>query len=385
MSRSDSCSFLRLHDPEGIAAPPSASRRQFLVAGSAALASVASSPPPAGKLFDTASDLSPRMTLTQFFGEWFLPVVLVGKEATPSTIGLYRDALDWWRIITGDPAVCQISDQLLVRFKTELEGSTFRRGRIGRPIRLARATVSKHLKVLRAIVYRLGQSLDGRRPTTGLLSRTPIVPGLTVKFKLKPCFTLAEARAIAAAASSFDRPRLSDLPTPVFWRRTLGTWYFTGLRSGTVAKLTRGCVQSRDNRLWLDVPEEAVTKTDKGLSLWLHPALAAAFGLDQSPDEPDAPLVPRAGHYRHLIDLHQQLQAAAGLPADRQFSPHAWRRTHADQMKLLGIDAAGEILRLALDHADARTSTTHYTSIVNELRMRLPTLWPDELPAVSAG
>lgn len=381
MSRPPASSFLRVHDPEGIG---QASRRHFLVAGASAIAAAAVGSPlsssqpgtPPGMLFETAQGLSPLMTLTQFFADWFLPVVLVGDaEVRASTIKLYRDALDWWRIVTGDPPVCQITDQMLARFKAELQTSTYKRGRTGRPTQLARATIAKHLKVLRAVIYRLGPQLDARRPTAGLLPRTPIVPGLSVKFKLKPCFTLDEARQIAVAAASFDRPRLADLPTPVFWRRLLGTWYFTGLRSGTVEKLTHGCIELRDGRLWLDVPDEAVTKTDKGLSLWMHPELAAMFDL-QAP--PDTPLVPRAGHYRTLIDLHQQLQAAAGLPPERQFSPHAWRRMHGDQMKLLGIDAVGEILRVSLDHGDVKTSTTHYSSVVNELRMRLPTLWPDQ-------
>jgi integrase len=346
-------SFLRVHDPDAAAA--------------------AAAPP--GMLFNTASGLSPQMRLSQFYTEWFLPVVLIGdREAQDSTITLYRDALDWWRIITGDPPVYEITDQMLARFKGELSHATYKRGRLGRQIKISRATVAKHLKALRALIYRLGPQLDARRATAGLLQRTPIVPGVTVTFNLKPCYTLEEAQAIAKAAASFDRPKLADVPAPVFWRRQLAMWYFTGLRSGTVSLLTRGCLARRDGRLWLDVPAKAVTKTGKGLSLWVHAALEAAIDLAAPPD---TPLVPRAGHYRTVIDMHQQLQAAAGLPPERQLSPHAWRRTHGEQLKLVGLDSLREVLRMALDHDDAATTETHYTSAVNELRMRLPTLWPD--------
>ncbi len=362
----------RLFDPEQLAG----SRRRFLGAAASALASAALPPaPPGSPVAAAADDLpSPDWTLRRFFEDWFLPVVLVADvEARASTIALYRNALVWWDTLTRDPPLCEITDVLLAKFKADLLQSKFRRGTFGQYQPLSRTTCSKHLKALASILYRAGPQTDPKRETVGILPRAPIVPSISASYDLKPPFSLDEARAIAASAAAFGKPHC-DVSPAVFWQRTLAIWFYTGIRSGTATLLKGKHLKDERGRLVLDIPGELVTKTGKDARFTLHAQAAAA--LAPCRERPDEPLIPSACHKRWLVDLHDQLQAAAGLPLDRRQSPHAWRRTHGNLLAELGLDQAQQLAQHGLQHSDRRTTEASYVNVVDRVRQLLPNLWP---------
>jgi len=237
-------------------------------------------------------------------------------------------------------------------------------------------TIRNHADAISRIFRWAGPAVHPRRPAAKLLTHLPYIPPVTAEFETKPPFPLETARAIAAACGRMKRP---DLPRgwsrELWWKVRLAIFYYTGLRAGTVCCLQRKHVIARESGLWLQVPGSLI-KTGKEVLMPLH-GQAAELIASLPPGEADELLVPEACGYRWFIELHSELQALAGIaPAERQ-SPHAWRRTHLEQMRRLGLDRSLEISRIAADHADGRTTARNYLgqAIVNELRLRLPPLF----------
>jgi integrase len=198
----------------------------------------------------------------------------------------------------------------------------------------------------------------------------------------KPPFELEVARAIATAAKTFDRP---DTPAwitpPLFWQVQLAEYYYTGLRSGTVLNLQCKHFEDKGQVPILNVPGDIVFKTSKPIQVAVHPQLVTLLRDVTRNRDPEDPVLPEACSYSHLLDLHEELQRAAGLTKEQIQSLHAWRRTHGNQMALLGADEGIKIAQAALDHADERTTRKSYVNQVflNRLRVKLPELWPRRL------
>ena len=76
-------------------------------------------------------DISPSMSLSEFFDGWFLPVVLRSRGESGGTETVYRDALAWWTKLTGDPPIRQIDEYTVATFAEGLRSAKYRRGKLG--------------------------------------------------------------------------------------------------------------------------------------------------------------------------------------------------------------------------------------------------------------
>lgn len=364
--------------------------------------------PPAGpsqiRLFDPEQitpgdgiDLSPRLKLRQFFERWFKPTIL--RKSRSNTVRKYYDAIAWWEALSGDPDIGDISDALCQAFAEELPEAKYRRAAVrrGSVVQRSRQSASglyrtlsgisaaKHVNRIACILGRAGPRFNPREPVAEIIERCPLMPRLSADFTEKPPFELELARAIAAATRTFDRPDTPAwLTPPQFWRVQLAEYFYTGLRSGTVLSLQCKHFLDQGPVPILDVPGDIVLKTSKAIQVAVHPQLATILREVTRGRDPEALILPGPEEtccYSHLLDLHAKLQQAAGLTADQIQSLHAWRRTHGNQMALLGADDGIKIAQAALDHADERTTRRSYVNaaFLNRLRVKLPELWPRRL------
>jgi integrase len=325
------------------------------------------------------SPISPRMSLSEFYRSWFVPIVLSAeRDCTENTHKLYANAIDWWVKLTGDPPLSQIDEFTLALFQEGLRKGTYRRGRFGKEHPLTKESQHKHLRNIRAVLHRTGPTRDANRPSKGVLAEAPHLRLPTVKSKLKPCFTLAQAQAIMAAAVEAKSPSIhkTGVPPYYWWRCRLAMHLYTGLRSGTIRRLTWQVVeQADDGHWWLNIPEHLVTKTQKETRIIVHPLLFLAMQDCRRSSVTSEPISFQPHGDRWIQSLHDGLQKRAGIPEAKWLSPHAWRRMHGDQLAKLGMASIEELCRSALDHSDARTTTGHYVDVLNQFRLRLPALW----------
>lgn len=343
----------------------------------------------------TAIERDPRLmwTLRQLCDRWFFPGVLQPANSAAGTYDCYDCALRYWEQITGDPSLILVSDEVCIDFVGLFPEWGFSRSgvplggrmKIGRRdhfpsfFPLASATIASHVSRIATLLRRAGPRIDPREQTARILKEVPFIPVVEADFDPKAPFSLERARQIAAACSLMDKPELPDWIThELWWRTRLALFYFTGFRAGTVTALAWPHVKEEFGLTWLDVPGEIV-KTGKAIKMPLHPQLVSLLACVKSLRPPGAEgdlILPAGCGYRHFLTLHTELQRRAGLPGVERQSPHAWRRTHSEQMGFLGKDRQLEVAREALDHADGRTTDKHYPrAVVNHLRLRLPPLF----------
>lgn len=323
--------------------------------------------------------LTDALTLTEFFDRWFLPVVLVANERCTHTADRYREMLKWWTLLTLDPPIRDIDDRLVAGFVGALKLATYRRGPDRDEIPLARHTICEHIQRLATMLGRMGSQAPRGGAVARLVKYAPAVPRLTATKRVKPCFTLDEARAIAAAAERMERPKVADMTAAKWWRAWIGLAFYTGLRVGTIRQLRWRHIVQIGGQQYLDIPA-TVVKTRKPLHIAVHPQLAAVLKLRYHKTR-DHLILPDAGLHRTLLDWHQKLQRFAGLKGAMILSPHGWRRTHGQMLAELGLSNAEELARAALDHSSSKVTTDSYISVVDQFRLRLPDLWPGGLSA----
>lgn len=324
------------------------------------------------------SGISPGMTLRQFFEEWFAPIVLVGdRDSAEGTLTIYRNAIDWWERLTGDPPIGSIDEFTIATFKQAMRGATYKRSPLGRSYPLSRQTQHKHLRQIRAILYRLGPTTDPNRPAKGVLPAAPhITVGRAEKCTPKRPFEIDLARRLYASAVDlrWGRSR-GGVVTPettccLAMRAFCSLLYYTGIRSGTALGLEWSHVRIEGREVWLDIPSELVHKTHKGISKFVHRALLR----DLQRARCGSRLIPWPYSYTHLDDQHDRLQELAGVPEPLRLSPQAWRRTHGTEMAKVGAEAAMKVAQHALDHGDEATTRQFYVSIEPTFIKKLPPL-----------
>jgi integrase len=226
--------------------------------------------------FDGDGTVTPQMSLTDVFERWMVPVLF--RKSSHATLTKYRDSLAWWRRLTGDPPVRATDDYTLVRFETGLENAVFRRGKHGLPRPLSQFTRHGHLVRVNVLLAACGPRGERRRVAAGLVDSPPQLVVEAAEAKASPPFTIEQARAIYAAIDQLGGT--SKLPATVFratLRALVSLLYYTGLRIGTVLELRWDHLRlEADEKSWLDVPGELVTKTGKGLSKYLRAEALAA-------------------------------------------------------------------------------------------------------------
>lgn len=352
-------------------------------------------------------EFSPRMTLSEFFDRWYLRVVLklsaeevrlfkLGRaewrklkltdeqmKKFPNAVN-YLESIDKWKQLTGDPPIYAIDDVLLVDFEELLRTTPYKRGLNGQERLLTDFTVAKHMKNIRAVVFRCGpKNADQKRPGKGLLDETPFISVSTPTLALpKTRFSLQQAQHVYAACSEMHvftnrgrgRPSDGGEHAPHWWRALIATMYYTGLRIGTVMRLTWSMIREDEDGFWFYVPGRIVHKTKKYSVKALR--LDCLELLQRLPRRVDGAGGERIFTWHHspthLRDRHEMLQKLAGVTDLRDM--HAWKRTHLREVARLGLDDAMRTAQRAGDHADRKTTEESYVNLGQETARALPSL-----------
>ncbi len=323
--------------------------------------------------------LSPAMTLSQFFDHWFLPHQLRAERRDVSTIKVYQEAINYWITLTADPPLGSIDRTTISQFKERIAAAKFRRGPLAAERTISKSTAAKHLRSIRAILYRAGPPTDPKRlDTTSIIGEVPHMSVGKPFTKRKKCFDLETARAIIDASYHLEAPRkrrkVSGERLGQLMRAIIYGLYYIGERSSTMFLLRRSWIDIRGDGPWFEIPGEAVAKTEKPLEIPIHADLLV--GLDAVRTGDDL-LINWPHSYSFFGELHERLQLMAGVPKLKLLPPHAWRRTHGKQLGLLGAEFGMEAVRRGLNHADVKTTEDHYVSLDAELVRKLPSIRVD--------
>jgi integrase len=317
--------------------------------------------------------LSAGMRLSEFFAAWFLVIVLEGEGSHAGTVTSYRESIAWWVRLTGDPPIDEIDEYTVSKFKTALREATYRRGKSGPERSLGKYTINKHFKQIRAVLRRAGPTLDPAKPGKRLVDEVPHIGVVAPKRPTpKRPFAIEDCCRIVIATNRMPSTRYRGLwqVTPRdWWHAFVVVLFYTGLRSGTVLKLAYSMLDAREDGHWLVIPGSIVDKTEKPLEKFLHPAAVHAVDRIRT----SAGLMFPWPHWRrHIKDRHDYLQQLAGIEEAKWLSPHAWRRTHSNEMNKLGAEFGRKVAQRTLDHEDERTTSGFYTDIEALLISRLP-------------
>jgi integrase len=309
-------------------------------------------------------------TLTTWFERSFVPR-LERDGAGAATIGGYRESLGYWEKLTERIAWRRIEQRTVDDFRKALALATYRRGPFATQRPLSPFTVFKHSRQLRRLLKRIAWR---NKFKLRMRLKKPH------RLRPKPCFSLEDARRIAAAAAAVTdwqtlKCRKPPAAPSVIWLGALiDTLYYTGIRIGTLRRLRPEMIVAIDGAEWIDAPG-TIVKTKKPIFKFLHPAAAASLKRLIAANGAEAQRVfpwPQSGDA--LADCLARLSERAGLPVKSRLSPHAWRRTNSRQMALAGLNRATWSSQMALDHEDSATTREFYLEIEPEIIRRLPRL-----------
>jgi len=344
---------------------------------------------PTSESVDSTPPLSASMTVLEFVSAWYIPVVSRGKDSAEGTESMIWEAVQWWERLTANPPLRDlIADQrITAKFLEHLRVATYRRSPKGREYPLKPGTQAKVIRTLRAIFYRLGPTVDDRKPTAELLSRRPYLSleaSAAAGISPKRPFTIPVARRLLEACKlmTWGRRRGKTMrptyPCHLWWEAFLVGLYYVGVRAGTQMAIRMSMIErlAPGRGAILNLPGSAVTKTRKPTLKYLHPiALAAIDRLHAALPEPSEFAYPWNYGYEHFSDKHEELQQLAGIAIDDMLSPQAWRRTHGTQMAKVGAKRSLEVAKRALDHSDGETTKRYYVNVDGYLIRRLPKIF----------
>jgi integrase len=339
-------------------------------------------------------------TLRNFLDDWFRPNYLDVKGR--GAYGDYASAVEWWEAVTDNPRLAIVSQTAA--------GAAVKGLRVAVSPRTKKPLAGQYqVKIIthwRVLFAHAGPRYGRKGAYAGLLPEAPWFDLPACKRAPKQAWDYAEARRIAAAAGAMVRPVLPGVAPGDWWRLLLGTLYYFGLRDGQALELRLGQLRTGRDGWVLEVNE--VQKTGKQLirrcpRQWLE-AVQAVHG--PGPWLADSPLLPwplaSRGATRQLADKtkastlvrwhgspamsrrarklarpQNTLQDLAGLPLERHFEIHAWRRLH---VRLRTESGAAEAIAAgsgAAQHTDAAVTRNHYydgdegTPLVIEARFPL--------------
>jgi hypothetical protein len=304
-----------------------------------------------------ANGLSAHMTLTRLYHDYFEPIVLEGeRDAATSTILLWRKSLDWWALKTGDPPLTQIDEHTLASFQIAMRSATYTRAKVGGTVyNVEPITAKRILQHVQAVLSRAAQKK--------LIGDAPRMRLKRVRVKKRLAFTPSQVQHIFQAAAACRRPDHLPVPTGEFWRGLLAFALISGVRKGTFFKLQWDWFVKRPDGWWVDFPDDAVPKTERGICVaipdWLQQFLfrwprtgACVFGNRWS--------------LSHWDDCHVELQLAAGIAAPLPFQ--TWRVTLAEEMVRAGATFGLKMAQAGLDHRDQSTTEEFYAASANLFR-----------------
>ncbi|MFO0899830.1 MAG: site-specific integrase [Pirellulales bacterium] len=300
------------------------------------------------------------MTLTRFYDEFYFRRRHSGGRATADTVKLYRTCLRQWALLTGDPPLQEITDELLAAFHDALATLP---GRLGR--RISPNTVRARLVHILTVLRFAGPPGHRNYGAAGLIERVPYLR--LPQGEINEPLTVPEVHLSATyrAASQAKIPTCHGIDPGHWWRALFVTAFNTGLRIGTLLKLEWKHVRWAENQIKLPAN---VVKTRRGLTLPIEPVVVTHLRRIEGPWEHVFPW-PYTREYMRTY-LHG-LQDLAGIPKGEHFGMHRVRKTTATELYAISPKAA----MVALGHSKLDMTLTHYVGgreIVSKAIGQLP-------------
>lgn len=327
-----------------------------------------------------SGELSSASTLSDVFERAFLPVWITGQSLDAKTETLYREALAWWVKLTGDPPVGSIDDLLIADFLRGLRDSPGRRSAC-----MSTWTVRKHATTISKLIDFTGpRSRDRRsRQNLGLVEFPPLVPRPRACLEpVRRVFSVDELRRMYAACDQMALPVIPGTATPAWWRSLLLACYSTGMRIGALMSLRWGdlILDAFDGRNYLRA-SGAVSKGGKGIAKYCPPELRESIESIRCSSRPwiwrwsDA-----KWEINWITRLLHRLQEKAGIPAERRWGFHGFRRANASAIALKG---GMSLAQSSLGHGDIAVTQAHYVG--DDVQRQLLAAAVDALPSLSVG
>ena len=320
---------------------------------------------------DAGGELTERSTLTQLFEAAFEPLYLRAQALDQQTTQLYRDALQWWVRLTGDPPLREIDEWVTAAFVESLLRQPGRRRET-----LSVATVRKHCAQLDTLLSFAGPKTRDARGwrNRGILELPPRIERPRADREAPAGdWTLDEVRRMHGAAGFVTAPALPGVTPANWWRAMIVTATHTGLRIGQLLALE-----------YADLSGETLlvrARGSKGRRGKLqHLSSAAAESIESI--RTDRRLIFEWPHHRRWLHrCLKRLATCAGIPESRRFGWHGFRRTHATLVAEQSAASGGGVLaaQISLGHTSSATTLGHYVS--GRVQHRLAAESIDRLPS----
>jgi Phage integrase family len=324
-------------------------------------------------------NLSPRMTLREFYASFFLPVCLVALGRSRRTLDQYEQSLGLWGRFTLDPPLLAIDQRLIAKFTGGLRALPG----IDTPT-LGDNSIHKHCRTVQAIMDRAGPwARKINEFGQDLLDRVPLIPKPSLfEPDVEDNFTIAELTVLLAHCAVPVAPsELGGRDREIWWRSLFLFAYNAGLRIGSLMTLewTWLKIDARGSRI--EIPSRSGTKGGRPKRFPLNQfALSALEMMRPISGGPQGGRVwPWRGWPKSEGWLHEQRRRildAAKFPEDRRFGFHGCRKAMCTELAEIDITAA----MLGAGHKDMKTTTTRYVNkrSLAKASARLPQ--PDQPP-----
>jgi len=299
------------------------------------------------------SDLSPSMTLPEFYRAFFRPVILVAQRCAVRTLDAYDQSIGYWQRFTEDPSLAEIDDYDIGEFMEavgKLPG-----GRPGEPI--SPNTIRKHCTHLQAVLTRAGpRSHEGhRRKAQNLIPEIPFFEKPREREKVaEDDFTVEEIGKLMAHCNGAVAPSyLTGEQQAVWWRNLFLFDFNVGLRIGSVVRVEWAKIKTdSQGRTWVYV------EVKRGHT---HKFFLNEFALKCL--EAMRPLTGQFDHVWHwphglhwLQENRRRILEAADFPQDRRFGFHGLRKAMCTVVSEFDPFAA----QMQADHKDMAMTQRRY-------------------------
>lgn len=310
--------------------------------------------------------LTPKMRVEEFWDRYVLPVVAQACNWSKGTLASYAEGVDYWTELTRDRSIEAIDGYETATFVSGLRMQPGRAAEF-----MSTASIRKHCATVQRILQIAGpkqrrSKKDLRRFGAALIADVPWIEAPDPDDLLPDGdFTHAEVLAILGACSKMTRPRTGVVSPEQWWKALVQFLCATGLRIGTAMQLEWGMISEQ----MLLIPG-AITKKKKPFVQYLHPSIKAVI----APLRGASPRVfawknyPRPGAVRSLQRHREKLMERAGLPEERRFGFHGFRKYHATEL----FEAAGvETAQASLNHGNVATTLQSYVNHRSQLEARV--------------
>ncbi len=319
------------------------------------------------KLFDAmaapetpthAGGLSPRMTLSQFWLDFVKPCFLSARNDQLLTLVEYQQSIDYWIRFTDDPPLDMIDDFTIARFSQGVHQLPGRKSPL-----VSAATVRKHFRNIQCCLDLAGPRSSrspASRKAQRLIADVPYLdkPSLDLD-PVATNFTVSEIGRILDATRWMRRPLNDDLPPEGFWTLFTTMSYNTSEREGAMLSVA----QPPPDAAEIYFPRGIRKGKRKAQLVPLNAAARAAIETWRSPRALLCPFPRWPQSRRWFIRLWHSLVRKAGIPDERNFPPHALRRSTATEAAQIDPKVA----QLLLGHGSMKTTIDHY---INQSNMR---------------